>query len=304
MVTLLNWLPFLSLESSPLPCLLSLTLNKQPSLEFTSPFHLWSCLSSSLHEIYWKSILYTWPLVSLLLFLSSCSIVRALPGSQIASLWQKSEDSGSCLSCHFSTIWLWKLVSPWASKTSNSLGFAPFSLVTFLQCLYPSSKGCCPQLSSTPPVLSSTSTPVITTLRGMTRRSTVDLQKTPRLLCWTPDLNLHLLNAHTWRRQWHPSPVLLPGKSHGWRNLVGCSPRGLEESDTTELLHFHFHALEKEMATHSSVLAWRIPGTGEPGRLPSMGLHRVGHDWIDLAAAAAATHTLKSVTLANLLNFP
>ena len=41
---------------------------------------------------------------------------------------------------------------------------------------------------------------------------------------------------------------------------------------------FHFHALEKEIATHSSVLAWRIPGTGEPGGLPSMGSHRVGHD--------------------------
>ena len=41
---------------------------------------------------------------------------------------------------------------------------------------------------------------------------------------------------------------------------------------------FHFHALEKEMATHSSVLVWRIPGMGEPGGLPSMGLHRVGHD--------------------------
>ena len=51
---------------------------------------------------------------------------------------------------------------------------------------------------------------------------------------------------------------------------------------------FHFHALEKEMATHSSVLAWRIPGMGEPGGLPSMGSHRVGHDWSDLAAAAAA----------------
>ena len=48
---------------------------------------------------------------------------------------------------------------------------------------------------------------------------------------------------------------------------------------------FHCHALEKEMATHSSVLAWRIPGTEEPGGLPSMGLHRVGHDWSDLAAA-------------------
>ena len=43
-----------------------------------------------------------------------------------------------------------------------------------------------------------------------------------------------------WRRQWHPTPVLLAGKSHGQRNLVGCSPRGLEESDTTERLHFHF----------------------------------------------------------------
>ena len=62
-------------------------------------------------------------------------------------------------------------------------------------------------------------------------------------------------------------------KSHGRRSLVGCSPWGCEESDMTERLHFHFsfHALEKEIATHSSVLAWRIPGTGEPGGLPSMG---------------------------------
>ena len=51
---------------------------------------------------------------------------------------------------------------------------------------------------------------------------------------------------------------------------------------------FHFHALEKEMATHSSVLAWRIPGMEEPGGLTSMWLHRVGHDWSDLAVAAAA----------------
>ena len=43
-----------------------------------------------------------------------------------------------------------------------------------------------------------------------------------------------------WRRQWHPTQVLLPGKSHGWRSLVGCSPWGREESDTTERLHFHF----------------------------------------------------------------
>ena len=73
------------------------------------------------------------------------------------------------------------------------------------------------------------------------------------------------------RRQWQATPVPLPRKSHGRRSLVGCSPWGCKESDTTERLHFHFHALEKEMATHSSVLAWRIPGTVEPGGLPSMG---------------------------------
>ena len=85
------------------------------------------------------------------------------------------------------------------------------------------------------------------------------------------------------RRRWHPTPVLLPGKSHGRRS----SPWGRWGSDTTERLHFHFHALEKEMATHSSVLAWRISGTGEPGGLPSVASHRVRHDWSDLAAAVA-----------------
>ena len=73
-----------------------------------------------------------------------------------------------------------------------------------------------------------------------------------------------------------PHSSILAWRSHGQRSLVGCSPWGREESDTTERLHFH--ALEKEMGTHSSVLAWRIPGIGEPGGLPSMGSHRVGHD--------------------------
>ena len=90
------------------------------------------------------------------------------------------------------------------------------------------------------------------------------------------------------RRQWHPTPVFLPGKSHGQRSVEGCSPWGrwgrTRLSDF--IFTFHFHALEKEMSTHSSVLAWRIPWTEEPGELPSMGSHRVRHDWRDLAAAA------------------
>ena len=49
-----------------------------------------------------------------------------------------------------------------------------------------------------------------------------------------------MCNLSPWRRQWHPTPVLLPGKSHGWRSLVGSSPWGCQESDTTEQLHFHF----------------------------------------------------------------
>ena len=55
-----------------------------------------------------------------------------------------------------------------------------------------------------------------------------------------PALFYHWPNCLLRRRQWHPTPVLLPGKSHGWRSLVGCSPWGRKESDTTEWLHFHF----------------------------------------------------------------
>ena len=61
-----------------------------------------------------------------------------------------------------------------------------------------------------------------------------------------------------------------------WAAVHGVAKSRTRLSDFT--FTFHFHALEKKMATHSSVLAWRIPGTGEPGGLPSMGLHRVGHD--------------------------
>ena len=70
-----------------------------------------------------------------------------------------------------------------------------------------------------------------------------------------------------------------------WAAVHGVARSWTWLSDFT--FTFHFHALGREMATHSSVLAWRIPGTGKPGGLPSMGSHRVGHDWSDLAPAAA-----------------
>ena len=66
-----------------------------------------------------------------------------------------------------------------------------------------------------------------------------------------------------------------------WAAVCGVAQSRTRLSDFT--FTFHFHALEREVATHSSVLAWRIPGTGEPGGLLSMGSHRVGHDWSDLA---------------------
>ena len=75
-----------------------------------------------------------------------------------------------------------------------------------------------------------------------------------------------------------------------WAAIHGVAESWTRVSDFT--FSFHFHALEKEMATHSSVLAWRFPGTAEPGGLPSMGSHRVGHDCSDLAAAAAVRSVL------------
>ena len=75
-----------------------------------------------------------------------------------------------------------------------------------------------------------------------------------------------------WRRQWQPTLVLLPGKSNGWRSQVGCSLWGRwVRHDWATSFPFHFPALEKEMATPSSVLAWRIPGVAEPGGLQLWG---------------------------------
>ena len=76
------------------------------------------------------------------------------------------------------------------------------------------------------------------------------------------------------------------------RGALGAAVHGVAKSQTRLgdfTFTFHFHALQKEMATHSSVLAWRIPGMGESGGLPSMGSHRVRYDWSDLAEAAEST---------------
>ena len=67
-----------------------------------------------------------------------------------------------------------------------------------------------------------------------------------------------------------------PMSGGAWKAAPGVAEGQTRLSNFT--FTFHFHALEKKMATHSSILAWRIPGTGEPGGLPSMGSHRVGHD--------------------------
>ena len=82
-----------------------------------------------------------------------------------------------------------------------------------------------------------------------------------------------------WKIPWAEEP----GRMHA---VHGITEGQTQLSDFT--FTFHFHALKKEMATHSSVLAWSLPGMAEPGGLLSMGSHRVGHDWSDLAATAAA----------------
>ena len=80
-------------------------------------------------------------------------------------------------------------------------------------------------------------------------------------------MNPLMADSPTWRRQWHPTPVVFPGKSHGWRSLVGCSPWGCEESDTTEGLHFHFS------------LSWIGEGNGNPLQCSCLENPRDGGAW-------------------------
>ena len=80
-----------------------------------------------------------------------------------------------------------------------------------------------------------------------------------------------------WRRKWQPTPVFLPGESQGRGSLVGCCLWHRVGHDWSDLAPA---AMEKEMATHSSILAWRIPWTEELGGLQSLGSQRVRHDWV------------------------
>ena len=85
-------------------------------------------------------------------------------------------------------------------------------------------------------------------------------------------------NVVFYNREGNDTPLQYSSMDGGawWAAVHGVAKSRTRLSDFT--FTFHFHALEKEVATHSSVLAWRIPGTGEPGGLPSMGSHRVRHD--------------------------
>ena len=91
---------------------------------------------------------------------------------------------------------------------------------------------------------------------------------------------LGCFQSWSWKDQWHPTPVLLPGKSHGRRSLVGCSPWGHEESDTTERLHFHFSlsCIGEGNGNLLQCSCLENPRDGAPGGLSSVGSHRVGHN--------------------------
>ena len=130
-----------------------------------------------------------------------------------------------------------------------------------------------------------------------------------------------------WRREWLPTPVFLPGEFHGQRSLAGYNPCGHKESDTIQRLNNNTYCigllrtlvvknlpasagdikaciqslgqedpLEEGMATHSSIPAWRIPWTDEPGQLQSIGSQRVRHDWSNLAGMHTYTQFIKGIS--------
>ena len=91
-----------------------------------------------------------------------------------------------------------------------------------------------------------------------------------------------------WRRRWHPTPVLLPGKSHGRRSPVGCSSWDREDWDMTERLPFHFSLSHIGEGNGNPLQCSCLENPRDREAWWSMGWHRVGHDWSDAAAAAAS----------------
>ena len=116
---------------------------------------------------------------------------------------------------------------------------------------------------------------------GFSRQEYWSGAPSPSLEKWYKWTYLQAFRLHVWRRRWHPTP----GESHGWRSLVGCSPWGHEESDTTERLHFYcsLSCIGEGNGNPLQCSCLENPRDGGAWWLPSMGSHRVGHDWSDLA---------------------
>ena len=105
------------------------------------------------------------------------------------------------------------------------------------------------------------------------------------LQCWRPGFDPWIRKI-PWRRKWQPAPVFLPGESHGWRSLVGYSPRGRKESDMTERLHFHFgfHPWVGKIPWRRERLLTPLFWPGEfHGRYSPWGSQRVQHNWATFA---------------------
>ena len=115
---------------------------------------------------------------------------------------------------------------------------------------------------------------------------------------------MHTQNIYR-RRRWHPTPVLLPGKSHGQRSLVSCSPWGHKELDTTERLHFHFSlsCIGEGNGNPLQCSCMENPRDGEPGGLQSMGLHRGNLAVADANKRRRGRSSLSQFTLNYLIFF-
>ena len=97
-----------------------------------------------------------------------------------------------------------------------------------------------------------------------------------------------------WRRQWQATPVLLPGKSHGWRSLVGCSPWGCYELDVTEQLHFHFSLSHNGEGNGNPLQCSCLENPRDRGAWWAA-VYGVAHDWCNLAAAAANSEWVRLI---------